>query len=1423
MLVACGGGSDDIDDDDTDPENSPPRATGLLLTDDNGGAAEVGDTLSAHYAFSDADNDDEGASIIRWLRNGSVIADQTSSTYVVANDDLGNSLAFSVTPVALSGELSGTTAVSDSLSVANSNLPQAPIARAGADISIIAGETANFNGGGSSDADGAIVSYAWSNQLSGVTASLTYNQVGDYVVTLTVTDDSGLSDSDSLTVHVLPEPTTSPVSIEIDGPSSLVVGKSSVFSAVVLYSDDSQLTSVTWSVDDTTRASIAANGTLTALGAGPVVVTASKGEISSSVDVTIGEMPTLASISISGPGTVGVGQSRQYTATLHYSDSSSAAGDVSWSVDDSNLADVSAGGLLSAKAAGTVVLSAEYEGVQENLEVVITESSVQLESITITGPAEVELNQSIQFTATFHYSDDTSEQGSASWSVNNTELASINGSGLLTGLAAGTVAVTASAEGISSGAINVNVNAPVVTPVVESIQISGPATVMVGQSIPLSAVVSYDDGSTATAVNWSVNNTAIATVSANGMVSGVAAGTAEVSAEQGGVTETVSIAVEDDGSVTLQSIEIFPKTLRTNASGAQQAVAVGTDSEGAKFPVTHLVSWSSDNESVATVSEAGVVSIADASGTAQLSASYSGVTGSFTIENQPGMQPAGFNLYFKKPSDWSKAQIYIFGGEAVQEPLGPWSGQEMNAISELGTDWYGIEVLDEYLASDGSVNFIFNSGDGKQSGDLTRSAAAGNQWWLDATTSQDEPPEGSSWGTELVLLKVIGNATIYSDESPDINLAETEVAAGTTLNVQAGDAPIGSVFERWAGDGAMYVVDPYAETTRLVVAASSTITLQPQYMTQGGDPYKIGRGDYAKHCVACHGEDGVGMSVFPAITRADIEGDYPSIALLAAYISEEMPTTAPGQCTGDSAGDCAYEIAAMIFADAWEAPDNVVGCNIDSFEDMVPQDRNLRLLTRQEYLNSVRDVFGITFDSSIIDTIPADSRALYFDTASFLIADNEKTLGYDAAAADIAGQVVADTGFYNLAPSCGDNAQCVIENFAPKIFRRPLTSAEVSRYATLFTAEDQGATALQALLMSPKFLFRSELGTLDSSTGFYRLDNYEVATLLAYTFWGTTPDQALLTAAASNDFNISQQVERLLNDPKAEATFSRFVEGWLFDPRYNFPMIESPQLQQDMREETIRFVTNTVFGGYDFPELLRANYSYMNSNLTAHYGEPNVSGWEKVTYTGDNAERSGVLGHASFLATHTSSARTSPVKRGVYIRHALLCQDFPPPVAPILDVQLDMSASIEDLFRAHTDDVGCQSCHQFIDETGFAFQNYGMDGLLRAKEFAMDGVTEHAVDGTGSINSLYSPETVTQSGEGVPFSNLRELGDLLVESPNSSACYARQFYRYTSGKKETRADECTVNVYGQKFRNGEQSLKGLMIELTQMPNFTLRK
>jgi len=638
------------------------------------------------------------------------------------------------------------------------------------------------------------------------------------------------------------------------------------------------------------------------------------------------------------------------------------------------------------------------------------------------------------------------------------------------------------------------------------------------------------------------------------------------------------------------------------------------------------------------------------------------------------------------------------------------------------------------------------------------------------------------------------------------------------------DAVFGSTFKAWSGDALPYLVsnptDPVA--TLLVPRNVPLFTLTATYAEE--ENYDLGRNFYAQKCVGCHGPNGsLGLNT--------LHNSSWTVPALTSFINDFMPKAPqnPADCVGTNAGGCAYEIAKMIKANAWFA------CTGDTCASAALDERNLRLLTKKEYLNSVTDIFGITFATSLMDPVPADTTTGAYDSASFLLLDYDRTLGYQMVAENIANQVIAQKTFINVVSGCSSNDnRCVVTKLGKKLFRRPLTTTEIDRYAALYESADAGKAVIQALLISPKFLYRSEMGQLDTATNLYKLTNYELATVLSYSFWVTTPDDALIAAAESTNFNVATEAARLLNDPRSERGLRRFAQGWLLANKYGFPAFESrPSMITAFQEETTRFLLENLRANMPFENMLTANYTYVNSELAQHYGMAPVStGWEKRSYpegdprAGAAQRGTGVLGHGSFLASRTSGVdKPSPIKRGLFVREMLMCQEFPAPIAANITPVFEETDSNREATERHTNDPSCQGCHQYIDGIGFGIEGLGSDGLKRITEITKDG-TSRTVNTAGWIKSLHSPETllVDDVADQFSFTSLPELAGLIAESGQGAKCYSRHFYRYMLGRHENKdaTDESKIRGYSAGVRTGG-GMNQMMIDFTGADSFKLRR
>lgn len=182
--------------------------------------------------------------------------------------------------------------------------------------------------------------------------------------------------------------------------------------------------------------------------------------------------------------------------------------------------------------------------------------------------------------------------------------------------------------------------------VVSQVQIaSGNSIVLISGTLQLQATPRTSTGIPVPGktVSWSSRNTGVATVDAAGLVRGITAGTVVVTASVDGVTGEITLEVRP---VPVATVEVTADATTIQAGTTTTVHAVARDSVNGVLAGRSVV-WSSSNPSVATVSQAGVVSGVTA-GTATIVATIEGRTGSVPI--QVSALPASRLAFLTPPS-----------------------------------------------------------------------------------------------------------------------------------------------------------------------------------------------------------------------------------------------------------------------------------------------------------------------------------------------------------------------------------------------------------------------------------------------------------------------------------------------------------------------------------------------------------------------------------------------------------------------------------------------------------------------------------------------------------------------------------------------------------------------------------------------------
>ena len=323
----------------------------------------------------------------------------------------------------------------------------------------------------------------------------------------------------------------------------------------------------------------------------------------------------------------------QFVASGNYTDSTSKdlTNSVAWTSSDTSTATVTPSGFVSPQQKDKAAVDTATMGTVSNyFKVTVTDAVVA--SIVVTAPANtVNSGQTVPLTATGTYTDHTSGNitGNVIWGSSNTAIATVNGSGVVTGRGPGQVTITA-----TSGKVSATFQLTVLAVITVSAQVN---EVFPSLTLPLTATSPDGFGNSINITNlvtWTSSDTTIATVSSSssssGVVTGVKVGHATITAASGTITGTFQVTVVDP-----QTFLIISPAPQQIVLGKRQPATVSSFSGG---DVTSTATWSSSDPSIATVESGGGRSglvTARASGSATLTATLGSLQGTASVTVAP--------------------------------------------------------------------------------------------------------------------------------------------------------------------------------------------------------------------------------------------------------------------------------------------------------------------------------------------------------------------------------------------------------------------------------------------------------------------------------------------------------------------------------------------------------------------------------------------------------------------------------------------------------------------------------------------------------------------------------------------------------------------------------------------------------------------
>lgn len=436
--------------------------------------------------------------------------------------------------------------------------------------------------------------------------------------------------------------------------------------------------------------------------------------------------------------------------------------------------------------------------------------------------------------------------------------------------------------------------------------------------------------------------------------------------------------------------------------------------------------------------------------------------------------------------------------------------------------------------------------------------------------------------------------------------------------------------------------------------------------------------------------------------------------------------------------------------------------------------------------------------------------------------------------------------------------QSVLKKLAEKLFRRPVTDAEIEpfyQHAKNEFAKGRSIysglqAAIRGMLCSPKFLFKKE-----GASG--ALDDHAIAARMSFFLWNSLPDETLFELAGQGKLKDPkirrEQALRMLQDSKADRFINDFVYQWLdleklkiIEPDLNIFRVEEFDLvRNQIRQEPVEFfrevlssnLSLTNFIDSDFvmitPEL---NYIYrIKGHPVAKVGKrPGASKISPKDYRpkqinskfvkvklDKNSYRGGLLTQAGFMLMTTNNGEyTNPFYRGAWVLKSFYGDHLETPA------DLEISAlspptktlTIKETIDAHREEVSCNICHKKMDPLGIALENFDVMGRWRNQYTDVSNYTS-----TKKKTERFPVDTRTVHMDGRAFEGPQGLKKILMEDKDRfSRTFIENMLSYAMARELTFLDRDKIDQLYKRSAEKDFRLRDILLEILSSYEFTRR-
>lgn len=487
-------------------------------------------------------------------------------------------------------------------------------------------------------------------------------------------------------------------------------------------------------------------------------------------------------------------------------------------------------------------------------------------------------------------------------------------------------------------------------------------------------------------------------------------------------------------------------------------------------------------------------------------------------------------------------------------------------------------------------------------------------------------------------------------------------------------------------------------------------------------------------------------------------------------------------------------------------------------------------LTNEQWTNSVQSVLALasppTLAEAFQNAVPGTTD--FTNNELLLDVDSRGWSDYEGAAEKLAAQVLADPAQLSRIYAGSDGAG-FITKVGRRVYRRPLTAAEAASYQKLFdmgpslsgtqSAFAKGASlVLEAMLQSPYFLYRNELGPVGAP-----LSSYEAAAKVSLWLRNTTPDDALLDAAAGpgkldTPAGLSAVAQKMLDEPAAKSVMRKFHGEFLHFGKFadlskvGVSSYNAATTNPELAESSYLFFDKIFSQGLGVKDVFLSTKGFVGPSMAAFYDGSAAAAGSGFVERDLGANRVGYFSQLPFLMLYARPDGPDSIHRGVTMSLDVLCAPLGVFGGEIPQLPARMTGETNRM-RVDKHTTGCGTiCHNnMINPLGFAFENFDAMGQYRESETYGSEVLP--IDSSGSFAFVGGTKS---------YKNAAELMQILATDPQAHLCYSKKLAGFALQRDIVEADWSLVSELSSVSTSAGGSVKQVMLDLVQQDAFRVR-